>query len=288
MEPGTFPLPNELTDRVIDHLHDDRLSLKACSLVCQEWRCASQFQLYQHLSFSLGKAENYMYTMKSFWRSPPENAVHYLQHVRTLTLTNGRGHFSRLDLKCLSNLSKVLPNVQTLELSRTQWAISARDKEPIEPWTSVRTLKISCTPMVVCPAQSLITILQVLPNVEHLHFNTVPCYKLALLPCPENNEVVFPKLRSLTCHDLSNIGNLFLGLQPMLSGQLESLNVSGVYILNDLIHLNDFGHIRSTLRTLRLEINETPQIMADQVEECEKSQTGNFFRPRVSILRMFF
>ena len=62
----------------------------------------------------------------------------------------------------------------------------------------------------------------------------------------------------------------------MLSGQLESLNVSGVYILNDLIHLNDFGHIRSTLRTLRLEINETPQIMTDQVEECEKSQTGNF------------
>ncbi|KAK7691385.1 hypothetical protein QCA50_004784 [Cerrena zonata] len=227
MTPRTFRLPNELTDRVIDHLHDDRTSLNACSVVCQDWRSASQFQLFRHLSFTLKNPENLMYTMESFWKPPPDSVAHYLRHVQTLTLNNGRGHFTRLDLNCLGDLSKVLPNVRKLELSNTQWASAANSTEskPPVPWMSIRTLKLSCTPIVVCPANALYVILHMFPNIEHLEFNSVPCYKLSMLI---DSNIAFPpvpKLRTLTCHDLSNIGNLFLGLKSMLGGQLDTVNI---------------------------------------------------------------
>src|SRR5271170_2648382 len=39
-------LPAELTDRVIDHLHSDRLTLARCSLVCKTWLPASRYHLF--------------------------------------------------------------------------------------------------------------------------------------------------------------------------------------------------------------------------------------------------
>lgn len=216
-----------------------------------------------------------MYTMKSFWKPPPEGVAHYLRHVQTLTLTNGHSHFSRLDLNCLLEISNVLPNVQNLELCRTQWGNTEDDitnEPPIVMWTSIRTLKISCVPMVVCPPHSLFALLHMLPNVEHLYLDTLPCYKLSILT---NTRIVpppVPKLRILTCHDLNHIGNLFLGLKSMLGGQLETVNVSGVYLLHDLVHLNNRDDIRFTLTTLRLEINGTSLIKMDHTENGDKDE----------------
>ena len=40
-------LPAELTDRVIDHLHSDKLALATCSLVCKTWLPASRYHFFQ-------------------------------------------------------------------------------------------------------------------------------------------------------------------------------------------------------------------------------------------------
>src|ERR1700722_1285238 len=40
-------LPAELTDRVIDHLHSDKLALAKCSLVCKDWLPASRYHFFQ-------------------------------------------------------------------------------------------------------------------------------------------------------------------------------------------------------------------------------------------------
>ena len=40
-------LPAELTDRVIDHLHTDKLALANCSLVCRTWLPASRYHFFQ-------------------------------------------------------------------------------------------------------------------------------------------------------------------------------------------------------------------------------------------------
>lgn len=40
--------PHELSDRVIDFLHDDRLTLSACALTCRSWLPTARYHLWSH------------------------------------------------------------------------------------------------------------------------------------------------------------------------------------------------------------------------------------------------
>ena len=42
-------LPNELMDRVIDHLHDEQKTLSACALVCSSWLPAVRSHRFRHV-----------------------------------------------------------------------------------------------------------------------------------------------------------------------------------------------------------------------------------------------
>ncbi|KAI0717759.1 hypothetical protein C8T65DRAFT_640722 [Cerioporus squamosus] len=49
--PGKKPrLPPELSDRVIEHLHDDPASLSACSLVCSSWLPAARWHYFREVT----------------------------------------------------------------------------------------------------------------------------------------------------------------------------------------------------------------------------------------------
>jgi hypothetical protein len=43
-------LPQEMTEAIIDHLHDDKPSLKACSLVCTAWTHPTRLHLFSRLT----------------------------------------------------------------------------------------------------------------------------------------------------------------------------------------------------------------------------------------------
>ncbi|OCH87435.1 hypothetical protein OBBRIDRAFT_736158, partial [Obba rivulosa] len=45
----TSELPPELTDRVIDFLHDDLNALRSCALVCHAWLSASRYHVFRSL-----------------------------------------------------------------------------------------------------------------------------------------------------------------------------------------------------------------------------------------------
>ena len=46
-------LPQELTDIVIDYLHDDTSSLQACSVVCRSWLPSSHWHLFYKIRVRL-------------------------------------------------------------------------------------------------------------------------------------------------------------------------------------------------------------------------------------------
>jgi len=46
-----FPLPQELVDHVLDHLHDDPLTLSSCSLVCHSWLPTTRYHLFSTVAF---------------------------------------------------------------------------------------------------------------------------------------------------------------------------------------------------------------------------------------------
>ncbi|KAL4246646.1 hypothetical protein ABKN59_008145 [Abortiporus biennis] len=51
-------LPQELTDTIIDFLHDDRNTLKSCSLVCHSWIPATRFHLFRRITLDLTPNDN--------------------------------------------------------------------------------------------------------------------------------------------------------------------------------------------------------------------------------------
>ena len=51
--PATPYLPQELVDHIIDHLHDDRLTLNNCSLVSRAWLPTSRLHLFAKVSLTV-------------------------------------------------------------------------------------------------------------------------------------------------------------------------------------------------------------------------------------------
>ncbi|TFK44090.1 hypothetical protein BDQ12DRAFT_672368 [Crucibulum laeve] len=51
---STFYLPQELVDHIIDHLHDDPVSLSHCSLVCHAWLRTSRLHLFAKVNLKAG------------------------------------------------------------------------------------------------------------------------------------------------------------------------------------------------------------------------------------------
>ncbi|KAJ7090640.1 hypothetical protein C8R44DRAFT_817793 [Mycena epipterygia] len=51
--------PSELYDYIIDHLHDDRRTLSACSLVCRDWYATSSYHLFQNAGTIRLNPKNY-------------------------------------------------------------------------------------------------------------------------------------------------------------------------------------------------------------------------------------
>ncbi|KAL4250302.1 hypothetical protein ABKN59_003150 [Abortiporus biennis] len=55
---ATVPsLPQNIIDRIIDFLHDDRYSLKSCSLVSRSWLDTSRYHLYGVMTITAGKRD---------------------------------------------------------------------------------------------------------------------------------------------------------------------------------------------------------------------------------------
>ena len=58
VEIGSPILPNELFDRIIDHLHDSRTILSVCSLVCRSWLPSCRLHLFDENDLIRAAREN--------------------------------------------------------------------------------------------------------------------------------------------------------------------------------------------------------------------------------------
>ncbi|OCH88952.1 hypothetical protein OBBRIDRAFT_733502 [Obba rivulosa] len=50
--PASRALPPELTDKILDYLHDDIASLKACSLACRVWLPSCRYHKFSYIHLS--------------------------------------------------------------------------------------------------------------------------------------------------------------------------------------------------------------------------------------------
>lgn len=117
-------LPPELTDMIIDYLHDHKSALQTCSLTCKGWLNSSR----HHLFDGLYVPHVYQRPFTAF-ADFLHKAPHIARHIRRLTLVgNDREEFMmffgrrdlrdrfQLTMRFMSSLLSNLPNLQSLTL----------------------------------------------------------------------------------------------------------------------------------------------------------------------------
>ncbi|RDX44474.1 hypothetical protein OH76DRAFT_1094686 [Lentinus brumalis] len=80
-------LPGELSDTVVDFLHDDKDSLRQCSLVCKAWLSSSRLHLFN--TITVRDAERTFEQLQPFLAAIPSSAsaIHHLIFSGQATLT---------------------------------------------------------------------------------------------------------------------------------------------------------------------------------------------------------
>ncbi|KAJ6482286.1 hypothetical protein C8R47DRAFT_1133546 [Mycena vitilis] len=77
-------VPSEMSDMIVDHLHDDVPTLRQCSLVCKEWLPAARFHIFSVVNLSLYSIDQ-MLELLFYSESPIP------QCIRHLSVIEGRG-----------------------------------------------------------------------------------------------------------------------------------------------------------------------------------------------------
>ncbi|KAJ3552870.1 hypothetical protein NM688_g3927 [Phlebia brevispora] len=103
-------LPHELSDRIIDFLHDDRSTLSKVSLVCRSFLPATRYHRFSNLVLVGSRIERFNQLLDI---SPNLGAF-----VSNLVLNSGLSHtvWRRLSAETLSNMLQRMPALQFLDL----------------------------------------------------------------------------------------------------------------------------------------------------------------------------
>jgi hypothetical protein len=104
-------IPQELVDYIIDHLHNDKPSLAACSLVCRDWIPPSRYHFLPKLSLNFVDIHHCLYILES-----PLCTI--VPRIRHLSLHGFHGARFRV---ALSRLASRLLHVRRLSLVSVQW-----------------------------------------------------------------------------------------------------------------------------------------------------------------------
>lgn len=66
-------LPAEISDEIIDHLHDDSKTLQICSFVCKAWTVTCRFHLFSRLKLDPGRVSSLHDLLSAPWASFPRD-----------------------------------------------------------------------------------------------------------------------------------------------------------------------------------------------------------------------
>ncbi|KAH9838524.1 uncharacterized protein C8Q71DRAFT_722679 [Rhodofomes roseus] len=118
-------LPIEIQEQVLDHLHDDRRALRACSLVCSAWISTARLHLFRVVDLHRARdCLRFLAVLESTSNGYGIRAGvgRLVRELRLPTMTfdqRGRKEGQRFDLLC--QILRRLPNVELLNMERFDW-----------------------------------------------------------------------------------------------------------------------------------------------------------------------
>ncbi|KAF9006958.1 hypothetical protein BDQ17DRAFT_250898 [Cyathus striatus] len=189
------PLPPELIDLIISHLHEDSYSLKSCSLVCRAWVPRSRYYLFVNpVQLQLGVAEHCERFVELFGKGTGLS-----KYVRFLTLVGAPQRKSYRVLQCLNTFSWVEELRLVKFMNLYNWATPdlAQRAKWLIPFRSIRRLHISSSSVSFF---DFLTLLRHTPLLSALTFEIVSwtsSWQKVLATQKSSSECFVPLLRKL-------------------------------------------------------------------------------------------
>lgn len=125
-------LPPELSDRILDHLHDDLLTLNSCSRVCRAWLPRSRFHYFHAIELTSYAGARFADILTT---NPHIGTLVHLVGIRILDRSDGD---SNSLMRALPPIALRLPNVEKLTLHGD----GEYTAPPFRNFTNVRELRI--------------------------------------------------------------------------------------------------------------------------------------------------
>lgn len=189
-------LPQELTDIVIDHLHCDKESLRACALVSHGWLWSARYHL---LFTTVVNTSDKKFGLDPFLSSLSSSPLQLGNHVKCLHIQGAHDKDHDDFASVLQFVNAVLPKVPSIRrinLSRMVWGQSdlllPLEQAPM-PW-ELGTLSLKDIRLEASDAQSLAVaqrhlsyLLQQFSSIRLLTIDTVRIGYRALYRAPHHN-----------------------------------------------------------------------------------------------------
>ncbi|KAH9915314.1 uncharacterized protein B0H18DRAFT_1041953 [Fomitopsis serialis] len=248
---GPPVMPPELTDRIVDFLHDDHAALKSCGLTCRPWLSAVRYHLYYAISLENTRLFRAFSSLLN--RTPTLG-----QYVREIHLAMTE-ELQRSD--ALPSIVAHLGRVRRLALSGD---ILTVDQATFERFGPVQELALNLSS---CKLSDVAALFLAFPGISDLSIkNTTYLYG------PLDHVPMLPVTR------LELQPALNPGLLPPSSPMLESLVLS----IRRVEDLRTLSHILRTairqLKQLDLQIHitvaEHQAIFLDSLRRCPQSLTA--------------
>jgi hypothetical protein len=174
-------LPTELTDAIIDHLHDDKPTLLNCSLVCRSWLDASRYHLFYSLRVRGEHPEMGFAAFLAFI----DTTAHIRKYIQEVCLRGVGGLAARppegrrVGPYIFAFLLRTLPTLQSIILENVSWDKSltaspegyAVELWPLTPSKALQTLtfvRVVTEEMLSLRVFRLNDILQILSSLQSL------------------------------------------------------------------------------------------------------------------------
>lgn len=148
-------LPVELISYVIEYAHEDRETIRACSLVCKTWHPIAHSILFERIAIPIPTLHPVSVETIDNKVSPVISRADYVQSLclEAPLWMASYGEWHEIPLTAFMALVHLFPNLKELELRYVQLypdrSLSAfQSKTPLEPNNSVRTVRIDSTSVV--------------------------------------------------------------------------------------------------------------------------------------------
>ena len=156
----------ELVATIVDHLHDDPATLKACALVCRAFLPHARAALFRVVSLHVRSSEKFLALLK---RTPALGAYVRTLHILVSAFEGQRTWVDRI----LPSLAPFLPNVADLRLKGNNGAVYRA--KPLLELKSVRKLSVTG-----CELESLddfCALIGLLPELESVTTSDLFMYR---------------------------------------------------------------------------------------------------------------